>query len=131
LSVRILTYGKVFSGYLDVNACLRISKLVDLMRIIVLVTSLHDMQATKCFVRTIGHILMLLNVSVSELSRWEDRCPDRTHRRSLPSELLRLNVTELLVANFIFCDGGQSRFTRILQIFRRIGTLSLEFPVHL
>jgi hypothetical protein len=100
------------------------------VQIIVLATSLRDMQATKCFVRAIEHTLMLLNVPVSEQSRWKDRCQDRTHRRSLPSELLRLNVTELLVANFIFCEGGQSRLTRIMQIFRRIGKV-LNFWWHL
>jgi hypothetical protein len=72
---------------------------------------------------------MLLNVPVSEQSCWEDSCLDRTHLWSLPSEFLRLNVLELPVANFIFCDGVQSRFTRIMQIYKRIGTLSLEFQV--
>jgi hypothetical protein len=114
-----------------VNACMHISKLADLARILVSVTSLHDMEVFKCFMRAIEHTMMLLNVPVSEQLRWEDHSPDKINHWSLPSELLSLNVTDLPVANFIFWHGGQSRFTKILQIFRSIGTLSLEFPVAL
>jgi hypothetical protein len=102
---------------------------MDLERLLVSATSLREMKVTKCFVRATEHTLMLLNAPVLDQFRWEDRCPDTIHRWSLPSKLLRLNVIELPVADLIFCNGGRSRFTSILQIFGQIGTLSLEFPI--
>jgi hypothetical protein len=107
---------------------LRISKLMDLERLLVSATSLREMQVTKCFVRATEHTVMLLNVPVLEQFRWEDRCPDTIHCCMLPSKLLRLNVIELPVADLISC-GGRSQFTSILQIFGQIWTLSLEFPI--
>jgi hypothetical protein len=48
LSVGILTYAKVFSGYSHANACMRISNLVDLAWILVSATNLCDMLAAQC-----------------------------------------------------------------------------------
>ncbi|GJN32646.1 hypothetical protein PR202_gb21164 [Eleusine coracana subsp. coracana] len=100
---------------------LRLSSLVDLERLLVVGANLRDMQVTRSFVHASEPTFMLLDVPKLEQLHWADRCPDEIQRWLLPNQLSKLTVVEISFA--------RARFTRILQIFKSIQTLSLEFYI--
>ena len=58
---------------------------------------------------------------------WEDRCPEEIRHWMLPSSIRSLVVAELEL-NYLIGAGGRSNFARILQLFKSVDTLRLEFP---
>ncbi|TVU38742.1 hypothetical protein EJB05_12127, partial [Eragrostis curvula] len=108
---------------------LRLIRILDLERLVVEASKLTEMQVVKCFALTTEPTSMVLSLPALEQLHWQDSSPGEIDYLSLPSQILKLSLIELPASYLVLCEGHRSHFTRILQIFQRIGTLHLEMPV--
>jgi hypothetical protein len=104
-----------------------LSRILVLEQLQVAAENLRHMLVDKCFVLSITRAFMFLSVPALEQLLWQDRCPEVIRHWMLPSCLRRLVVAELEF-DYLFRAGGRSNFTRILQLFKCVDTLRLEFP---
>jgi hypothetical protein len=88
-----------------------LSRILVLEQLQVAAENLRHMLVDKCFVLSITRAFMFLSVPALE----QILC------------LRRLVVAELEF-DYLFRAGGRSNFTRILQLFKCVDTLRLEFP---
>ncbi|GJN11455.1 hypothetical protein PR202_ga29650 [Eleusine coracana subsp. coracana] len=106
----------------------RLDTVMDLELLHVVAPNLGDINVTKCFVFVTGPTMMYLQLPELKHFHWEDRGPDKICP-SLPSKLEVLTVIELPPPYLKRCEGGNSHFTRIMKMFRRIDTLHLDIRI--
>ncbi|XP_066392417.1 putative F-box/FBD/LRR-repeat protein At4g03220 [Miscanthus floridulus] len=104
-----------------------LSRILVLEQLLVAAENLRHMLVDKCFVLSITRAFMFLSVPALEQLLWQDRCPEVIQHWMLPRCLQRLVVAELELS-YLFGAGGRSNFARILQLFKCVDTLRLEFP---
>ncbi|KAG0545284.1 hypothetical protein BDA96_02G347900 [Sorghum bicolor] len=104
-----------------------LSRILVLEQLLVAAGNLRHMLVDRCFVLSNTRTVMFLSVPALEQLLWQDRCPEVIQHWMLPSCLRRLVVAELEL-NYLFAAGGRSNFARILQLFKCVDTLRLEFP---
>ncbi|CAD6223568.1 unnamed protein product [Miscanthus lutarioriparius] len=104
-----------------------LSRILVLEQLLVAAENLRHMLVDKCFVLSNTRAFMFLCVPALEQLLWEDRCPEVIRHWMLPSCLRSLVVAELEL-NYLIGAGGRSNFPRILQLFKCVDTLRLEFP---
>ncbi|KAK3125302.1 hypothetical protein QOZ80_7BG0602940 [Eleusine coracana subsp. coracana] len=106
----------------------RLDTVIDLELLYVLAPNLGDINVTMCFVFVTGPTVMYLQLPELKHFHWEDRCPDEICP-TLPCKLEVLTLIELSPYYLTLCQGGNSHFTRIMQMFRRIDTLHLDICI--